>query len=87
MIFLFLSWLQARLAESAIYTKITHFGQLNQEYWLSTYKKRVFFRICKYGNLYRWTTYRFCVSVFVFHSGYRVVREESEALICSHILV
>ena len=31
MIFLFLSWLQARLAESAIYTKITHFGRLNQE--------------------------------------------------------
>ncbi|WP_172370345.1 hypothetical protein [Sporosarcina jiandibaonis] len=31
MIFLFLSWLQARLAESAIYTKITYFGRLNQE--------------------------------------------------------
>ena len=30
-IFLLFSWLQARLAESAIYTKITHFGQINQE--------------------------------------------------------
>lgn len=29
-IFLFLSWLQARLAELTIYTKITRFGQLNQ---------------------------------------------------------
>ena len=29
MIFLFISWLQARLAESAIYTKMTQFGQLN----------------------------------------------------------
>jgi len=31
MIFLFLSWLQVRLAESEIYTKITHFGRLNHE--------------------------------------------------------
>ncbi|MBO1910478.1 hypothetical protein J4G37_37540, partial [Microvirga sp. 3-52] len=42
-VFLFLSWLQARLAESEIYRKMTHFGQLNQEYSFDLEKENFFF--------------------------------------------
>jgi hypothetical protein len=48
MIFLFLSWLQARLAESAIYTKITHFGRINQEVTYDIQKERFSF---EFGNM------------------------------------
>jgi hypothetical protein len=48
MIFLFLSWLQARLAESAIYTKITHFGRINQEVTYDIQKESFSF---EFGNM------------------------------------